>query len=186
MLRIVSIPYELKYLLPPPFHGSLFHSFVNGTNTSDASTNEILQFATKAPFISYHDEFLALLGQNPVIELVEEGPGNFAGEAGVWVSDRNEVWYTIWINDGPTHVEILDLNPKTIRNLTSPKPLENPNGGFNHQSCMYFTCLRNDTRDWPGGVVSVDPETGHVETVLNSYFNLKFNSIHDVAWVTQP
>ncbi|KAJ0318061.1 hypothetical protein COL5a_010808 [Colletotrichum fioriniae] len=183
---IVSIPYELTYLLPPPFDGNLFHSFVNGTNTSDASTNELLQSAIRAPFISYDDEFLALLGQNPAIELIEERPGNFAGEAGVWISDRNEVWYTTWINDGPTHVEILNLNNNSIRNLTSSTPLENPNGGFYHQGLIYFTCLRDDSRGWSGGVVSVDPETGHVETVLNSYFGLKFDNIDDVAWVTQP
>ncbi|KAK1624872.1 hypothetical protein BDP81DRAFT_464261 [Colletotrichum phormii] len=153
---IVSIPYELTYLLPPPFHGNLFHSFVNGTNTSNASTNELLQSATNAPFISYDDD-------------------NFAGEAGVWISDRNEVWYTTWINDGPTHVEILDLNTKTIRNLTSSKPLENPNGDS-----------ITEVSYWLGGVVSVEPETGHVETVLNSYFSLRFDSIDDVAWVTQP
>ncbi|KAK1486708.1 hypothetical protein CCUS01_15090 [Colletotrichum cuscutae] len=170
---IVSVPYELTCLFPSPFHGNLFHSFVNGTNTSDALTNELLQSATKAPFISYDDEFLALLGQNPAIELIEERPGNFAGEAGVWISDRNELWYTAWINDGPTHVEILDLKNNSIENLTSSQPLKNPTRGFYHQ-------------DWSGGVVSVNPETGHVETVLNSYFGLKFDNIDDVAWVTQP
>ncbi|KAK0370763.1 hypothetical protein CLIM01_11873 [Colletotrichum limetticola] len=148
--------------------------FVNDTNPSDALTNELLQSAPKAPFISYDDEFLALLGQNPAIELIEERPGNFAGEAGVWISDRNEIWYTTWINDGPTHVEILDLKNSSIRKLTSSQPLKNPNGGFHHQGLMYFTCLRDDSRDWSGGVVSVDPETGHVETVLNFYSGLKF------------
>ncbi|KAK1528699.1 lactonohydrolase [Colletotrichum costaricense] len=160
---IVSVPYELPYLLPSPFHGNLFYSFVNGTNTSDALTNELLQSATKAPFISYDDEFLALLGQNPAIELIEKRPGNFAREAGVWISDRNELWYTTWINDGPTHVEILDLKNNSIRNLTSSQSLKNPNGGFYHQGLMYFTCLRDDSRDC-----------------------FKFDNIEDVAWVTQP
>ncbi|KAK1472743.1 hypothetical protein CTAM01_16295 [Colletotrichum tamarilloi] len=178
---IISVPYESTYLLPSPFHGNLFHSFVNGTNTLDALTNELLQSATKSPFISYGDEPLALLGQNPAIELIEKRPGNFAGEAGVWISDRNELWYTTWINDGPTHVEILDLNNNSIRNLTSSQSLKNPNGGFYHQGLMYFTCLRDDSRDWSGGVVSVNPETGHVETALDSYFGLKFDNIDDVA-----
>jgi gluconolactonase len=51
---------------------------------------------------------------------------------------------------------------------------------------MYFSCLRDESRGWPGGVVAVDPETGFVERILNSYFGLKFDSIDDLAWVTQP
>ncbi|KAJ9657450.1 hypothetical protein H2198_004325 [Neophaeococcomyces mojaviensis] len=168
------------------FEGSMIDSFVRGTKAGDASVDSVLQEVVKAPFISYDDEFITLLGPKPVIELVEERDENFAGEAGVWIKERDQVWYTTWINDGPTRVEILDLATKKTRKLTSSEPLRNPNGGFYHQGRMYFTCLRDDSRGWPGGVVSVDPETGHVETVLNSYFGLKFDFVDDVAWVTQP
>ncbi|KAH6644198.1 hypothetical protein C7974DRAFT_467871 [Boeremia exigua] len=182
---IVSIPYELTYKLPE-FNGSIFHSFVNGTQTADPEVNSLFKSATQVPFISFDDEFLALLGSNPDPVLIEERQSNFAGEAGVWIKERNEVWYTTWINDGPTHVEILNLTDNTIRNLTSSEPLRNPNGGFYHKGLMYFTCLQDASRNWQGGVVSVDPATGKVETVLNSYFGLRFDSIDDVAWVTQP
>lgn len=104
----------------------------------------------------------------------------------MWISERNEVWFTTWINDEPTSVEILDLETHRIRRLNSSEPLENPNRGYYHQDLMYFTCLRGDSRNWSGGVLSVDPGTGHVERVLNSYFGLKFDNIDDVAWVTQP
>lgn len=184
--NIFSIPYELTYLLPSRFNGDISYSFVNGTNTSDPSVNSLFKSAIHAPFISYDDEFLALLGPNPSVKLIDEREANFAAEAGVWISERNEVWYTTWINDGPTRVEILDLVDNSIRNLTSSMPLENPNGGYYHQGLVYFTCLRDDSRGWPGGVVSVDPETGDVERILNSYFGLKFDNIDDVAWVTQP
>lgn len=120
------------------------------------------------------------------MELIDEREANFAAEAGVWIRERSEVWYTTWINDGPTRVEILNLADRNIRSLSSSMPLENPNRGYDHQGLVYFTCLRNDSRGWPGGVVSVDPETGHVEWILNSYFGLKFDSIDDVTWVTQP
>ena len=183
---IVSIPYELTYLLPSRFDGNVLYSFVNGTNTSDASIDATFQSAAVAPFILFDDEFLGILGQNPPIELVEEREDNFAGEAGVWISERNEVWLTTWINDGPTSVEILDLETHSVKRLNSSEPLENPNGGYYHEGLMYFTCLRDDSRKWPGGVVSVDPETGHVERVLNSYFGLKFDNVDDLAWVTQP
>ncbi|KAH9236299.1 hypothetical protein K456DRAFT_1832512 [Colletotrichum gloeosporioides 23] len=182
---VVSIPYELTYLLPGTFDGSIFDAFVTGDTTSD-DTNTILAAAKNAPFISYDDEFLALLGPNPEPTLIDQREENFAGEAGVWVSERNEIWYTTWINDGPTRVEILNLTDGTIRNLTTSEPLQNPNGGYYHQGRVYFTSLRDDTRSWPGGIFAVDVETGEVEWILNSYFGLKFDAVDDVAWATQP
>ncbi|KAM3538654.1 hypothetical protein ARSEF1564_008440 [Beauveria bassiana] len=183
---IVSIPNEYTYLLPAPFEGNLFHSFVNSTNTSDPSINALFHSAKTAPFISFDEEFLGMLGPEPVAELIEERQANFAGEAGVWLKERNEVWFTTWINDGPTQVEILDLADKTVRSLNSSRPLQNPNGGVYHDGLVYFSCLRDDSRKWPGGVVSVNPETGEVKSVLNSYFGLKFDNVDDLAWVTQP
>jgi gluconolactonase len=183
---LVRIPSELTYLLPPSFDSELTHSFVNSTTTLDPGVNDLLASARHVPFISFDDEFDALLGSNAAITLVDQRVTHFAGEAGVWIPERNEVWYTTWINDGPTHVEILSLADYTIRNLTSSRPVHNPNGGFFHQRLMYFTCLRDDSRGWPGGIVSVDPATGHVEDILNSYFGLKFDSIDDLAWVSDP
>jgi len=184
--NIVRVQPELTYLLPGPFDSELTHSFVNGTVTQDSETNDLLLSARGSPFISFDREFDALLGDNASITLVDQRTTHFAGEAGIWIPERNEVWYTTWINDGPTHIEILDLAGYTIRNLTSSRPIQNPNGGFYHDRLMYFTCLRDDSIGWPGGIVSVDPWTGHVEDVLNSYFGLKFDSIDDLAWVSDP
>ncbi|KAI9372672.1 hypothetical protein BJX61DRAFT_542475 [Aspergillus egyptiacus] len=176
---IVSIPYELTYLLPSPFNGDISHTFVNGTNTSSSSINSLLQLAAQAPFIAYDEEFLTLLGPDPSAELIDEPtlpPRQVSGSVGATKSG------TSWVNDGPTRDEILNLTDKSIRGLNTSRPLENPNGGYYHNGFVYFTCLRDDSRGWPGGVVSVEPETGHVETVLNSYFGLRFDNIDDVAW----
>ena len=182
----ISIPIEYTYLLPAPFASDPTFSFLNSTVTTDGNVNALLRSAKTAPFVSYDEEFLALLGSNPSANLIEERTTNFAGEAGVWLKERDEVWYTTWINDGPTHVEILDLTTGTTRNLTTSIPLENPNGGCYHQGLVYFTSLRDDNRNISGGVYSVDPATGEAEMVLNSYTGLKFDAIDDVAWVTQP
>ena len=55
---------------------------------------------------------------------------------------------------------------------------------------VYFaTYPGNSTYPGPGnyrgGVMSVDARTLEVETVVNSYFGLPFNSIDDIVWVTQ-
>ncbi|UQC87882.1 D-lactonohydrolase [Colletotrichum lupini] len=57
----------------------------------------LFRSATKAPFISYDDEPLALLGQNPAIELIEKRPGNFAGEAGVTQPGTNNSYMFITV-----------------------------------------------------------------------------------------
>ena len=44
-----------------------------------------------APFISYDPEFTAILGPNPTLKLVAQREVPFADEAGVRVSDQNEV-----------------------------------------------------------------------------------------------
>lgn len=186
MNNIAHIPHELTYLLPSRFSGNIFQSFLSGTTTTNSTINDLLLSAKSKPFISYDPSFPSLLGPNPTPTLIEERQSNFAGEAGVWIPSRHEVWYTTWINDGPTHIEILDLTTKTTRRLISSRPIENPNGGFYHKGLIYFACIRDDSRGWPGGVVSIDPTTGHVETILNSYFGLKFDVIDDLAWVTNP
>ena len=151
---VLSIPIEYTYLIPAPFESNPTFSFINSTVTTDGNVNALLQSAKSVPFVSYDAEFLALLGSNPSASLIEERTTNFAGEAGVWLKERDEVWYTTWINDGPTHVEILDLTTGTTRNLTTSIPLENPNGGCYHKGLVYLTSLRDDNRNISGGVYS--------------------------------
>ncbi|KAK5079359.1 hypothetical protein LTR64_002218 [Lithohypha guttulata] len=182
--KTISVPFKLTYLLPRRFEGNIFDTFTHATSTSDSAVNDLSKAATQAPCISYDDAFVDIVGPGPFIKLIEEREQNFAGEAGVWIPERDEVWYTTWINDGLTHVEVLNLKEKKTRKLSTSEPLENPNGGYYHDGRVYFTCPRDDSRKWPGGVVAIDPSTGKVEWILNSYFGLKFDNIDDITWVT--
>lgn len=76
------MPYEHNYLLPT-FTENANLTFVNETKTADASINALLASAAEAPFISYDDEFLSILGYNPTFELIEERDLEFAFEAAV-------------------------------------------------------------------------------------------------------
>jgi gluconolactonase len=189
--NIVSPPYEYTYLLPT-FIGELTQPFVNATKTADASVNALLASAAKAPFISYDDEFLSILGAGPTIELIAERDLDFAFEAGVWVPERNEVFFTSSIIDdakvGGTHFEVLNLKTKKINNLTTSEPVRNPNGGDYHNGLVYLTTTRSIGTKiyYNGGIVSIDPITGKVEHILNSYFGLQFTDIDDIAWATNP
>jgi gluconolactonase len=64
------------------------------THATSKSENTIFTTAQKAPFISYNPEFTAIVGPNRLVKLVAQGEAPFTDEAGVWVSDRKEVWFT--------------------------------------------------------------------------------------------
>lgn len=183
------MPYEYTYLIPTFTENSTL-TFVNSTKTADASINALLASAATAPFISYDDEFLSILGPNPTFELIEERDLEFAFEAAVWVPERSEVFFTSSVLDqakvGAGHFEVLNLNTKTTSNLTTSETVHSPNGGDYHNGLVYLTTTRSlgATIDYNGGVVSIDPATGKVEQILNSYFGLQFTDIDDIAWTT--
>jgi hypothetical protein len=180
---VVSIPYEYTYLLPA-VDGNIAYTFVNGTQTSNSSINELFQTATKAPFISYDDEFLDMLGPTPQITLIERRDVNFAYEAGIWIPERNVVWFTSSVSDGPSHFEVLNLADNSVRNVTTTgQSFKNPNGGYYFNGSVYFATFR-DPKDYPGGVVKIDVDTLEASIVLNSYFGLRFDDIDDIAWAT--
>jgi len=191
---IVSIPYQYTYLLPDGFANNVNESFVNGTSTSNSSVNSLLKSAATAPFISYDDSFLDILGSSPQPRLIQQRDTLFAYEAGVWVPERNEVWFSTAIEQSmniPGHINVFNLNTSAVYPLNgTSQPIYNPNGAYYFEGKVYFaTYPGNSTYPGPGnyrgGVISVDARTLEVETVVNSYFGLPFNSIDDTVWVTR-
>lgn len=180
---VVSFPYEYTYLLPS-VQGNVAYTFLNGTHTSNTSINDQLQDARKAPFISYDDEFLSLLGPNPQITLIEKRSENFAYEAGIYIPEKNVVWFTSCVSDGPTHFEILNLTDNSLSNATvTGGPFMNPNGGYYFNGSVYFATFR-DNASYPGGVVKIDVDTLEATPLIDSYFGLRFDDIDDIAWTT--
>lgn len=186
---IVSIPYELTYLLPSGYSGNLSYTFENSTRTSNGTINKLLRSASQAPFVAYDPEFLDIIGANPHLKLIEAESGvqvdDFAYEAGVWVPSTNEVWFTSASEQPPAHVSILNLETNAIRRLnTTGVPFTNPNGAYYHNDTVTFACFRDNTT-FRGGLLNVNPHTYEVTTVVNSYFGLPFGSPDDPVWVTR-
>jgi gluconolactonase len=180
---IVSIPPELTYLLPPRYSSELQAGFVN-TNTTNKSYNDLLASAAAAPFISYSQEFLDILGPNPTLKLIAERTYAFAGEAGVWAPDRNEVWFTSNTNGDAHSLEVLDLATSKIRVAQTSLPILNPNGGTYFNKTVYITS--GGTLSNAPCIYAINPSTGHTTILLNSYFGLSFNGPNDLAWATGP
>lgn len=180
---IVSIPPELTYLLPAQYSGKLQAGFVD-TNTTNKASNRLLATAAAAPFISYDRAFLDIIGSEPTLKLIAERNSAFAGEAGVWVPPRNEVWFTSNTNGDVQSLEVLDLATSKIRVPKTSLPILNPNGGYYFNGTVYITS--GGTIEDAPCIYAINPSTGHTNILLNTFFGLAFNGPNDVTWASTP
>ncbi|KAF2233701.1 hypothetical protein EV356DRAFT_559773 [Viridothelium virens] len=185
----VFIPYEYTYLLPSGFLGNLDSTFVNSTTTSNDSINSLLYSASQSPFIAYDREFLDILGPNPTAQLIEQrsSDDDFAYEAGIWVPERHEVWFTPSPQQAtriPSTIYAFNLDTQSVSPLEPSEPAIDVTGGTYFEGKVYFSTYRNQ-QNYRGGIISIDANTLHVESVLNSHFGLRFNGIDDIAWAVR-
>jgi gluconolactonase len=175
-----SIDSSLTYLLLPDYEGNITSGFID-TVSSNASTSSIFVSAQNSTFISYDPEFLSIIGPNPNLTLIQERDYSFANEAGIWVPNRNEVWFTSSVIDEATFIYVLDLQTNEVHAPNLSMPVVNPNGGYSFNNKVYFA------GDGNGSVVpaiyEIDPATGETSTIINSYFGLPFNGPNDMTWV---
>lgn len=176
----ISIDPESTYLILPNYYGNISQSFID-TQTNNANLSVLLTSAKASAFISYDPEFLKLLGPNPTATLIAQRNYSFANEAGIWVPDRNEVWFTSSSVDDTTTISVLNLNTSKIHTPSTSIPMINPNGGtyFNH--LVYFAGDGNATIS--PAIYAIDPATGYTEVIINSYFGVPFNGPNDLTWV---
>ncbi|QDS75156.1 hypothetical protein FKW77_008172 [Venturia effusa] len=180
----VSIPQEWTYKLPSIFQGNVSLDLLR-TNTTDSRIDATLLRARSSPFISFSDEFLSLVGGAQRFNLVSQQPSNFAAEAGVWVPETNQVWFTSSLFAGYTYVQVLDLNTSKILVPNTSLPIPVANGGYYFNGLVYMTAIGNETL--AGGIYSINPipdvsGTYQTEIVVNSYYGLRLNGPDDVTW----
>lgn len=180
---------EYTHLLPFPFSGNLTLGFTDGTDVSNDTVMSSLSVAQDAAFISYDDEFDQLIGSASLNTVVANTslPYTWAGEAGIWVPDLNQVWMTSTLYGGKSTIYILDLENNTVIEPTfsaadgfgSFLPLANPAGGYYFNGTVYACIVGNE--DYPSGVVAIDPRTLEATPVVNSYFGLELPPVDDVV-----
>ncbi|EKD17138.1 uncharacterized protein L3040_005359 [Drepanopeziza brunnea f. sp. 'multigermtubi'] len=184
---IVSIHPNLTRVLPFGFSSNTNLTFVNGTTTPDDTHNSLFSKAKSAALISYSDEFLALVGPNPQATLVERRDSLFAFEAGAWIPEKRQVWFTSAVQSPPVSIFSLDLDTNAVTQVNSTgDPIISASGGYFFEGAVYFGTSGDfiGNAGQSGGVVKVDVNTLRAETVVSSYFGLRVN-VDDVAWVTQ-
>ncbi|BCS28047.1 SMP-30/gluconolactonase/LRE family protein [Aspergillus puulaauensis] len=177
--NIVSIPAEYTYLLPAGFQGNLTQDFIL-TDVDDPTITALLSQAQVAPFISYSAEFTNLLGSATLDTIVAPSdtdfPYSWAGEAGIWLPDLNQVWCTATY-DRPASLYIISLDTNTVTKFEGP--LAGPAGGYYFNGTVYLALTGDATG--PAGVVAIDPRTHKVTPVVNSYFGLELPPVDDLV-----
>lgn len=187
--NIVSLDGEYTYLLPQPYTANLTQDFISGTSLDNKTVDSSFSRAQSSPFVSFSQEFEGLIGSASLQTIVTDTsfPFTWAGEAGVWVPDHNQVWFTSTLYGGPTSLYVLFLENNTVvrPDLVAAKshsmhiPLANPTGGYYFNGTVYV-CLTGDKRE-PASLVGIDPYTYQVTPVVNSYFGLELPPIDDVV-----
>lgn len=176
----VSIDSKLTYLLSPGFDGSITANFID-TVTSDPTAAQLFSAAKNASFISYDPEFLRIIGENPSMQLIAQREELFADEAGVWVPEKNQVWFTSATVNASGNVSILDLGTLEIFTPNTSIPIITPNGGYYFDGKVYLT--GQGTATVPPCIYAVDPDTYETTVLFNSYFGVRFGGPNDVTWV---
>ena len=128
------------------------------------------------PYTSYDAEFTNIIGGPPV--LAANGTSGFAYEAGVWVYDHNQVWFTSVAQPAPdtSFVSVLDLatgnvfQPEFKFTGCNQTSLVNPNGGYYFNGLVYLAIA--GTTGLGGAIVAISPVTYEVTEVVNSYYGL--------------
>ncbi|CAM6119590.1 unnamed protein product [Calypogeia fissa] len=177
---IVSIPSELTYSFPPGFIGNITENFID-TVTNDSSTARLLSAAKKASFISYDPEFLQIIGERPSLKLIVQREDLFADEAGIWVPEKNQVWFSSSTVNNVGNVSILDLGTSEIFTPNTSIPIVTPNGGYYFNGTVYIT--GQGTATVAPCIYAIDSDTYETRVVVNSYFGIRFNGPNDVIWL---
>ena len=131
----------------------------------------------------YDPEFSDIIGQNATAILIAEQDTPFAAEAGVWVPDRNEVWFTSSTVNNSNYLMVLDLATSSVTFPQTSIPILNPNGGYYFNGTVYITGTGTLTQ--APCIYAINPSTKEASIVLNTYFGLRFNGPNDVTWITR-
>ena len=171
-----SISSNLSYNFPLGFTSQNNCTFVNSTVTTDATTTNLFQSTNKAALISYSDEFPKLVGPFPKIQLVQRHDTVFDFEAGVWIPEIRQVWFTSAAQALPVQISILYLDTNIVRKLNTIGTLVvNPSGGYCYNGAVNFGCSGGFLETQRCGIAKVDVNNFQAKTVLYSYFGLRID-----------
>ncbi|KAB5593172.1 hypothetical protein CTheo_3402 [Ceratobasidium theobromae] len=153
----------------------------------------------KEPFIAISPDFYPVLGPAPTLQVVAEADTAQFHEAGVYIQESNEVFFTSNRLPSPAGEAFHEYGNFSKISLTPDhdgkyswevlKPPSDvfvlPNGGtiYNDKVLM---AIQGYKLQVPSSLIVVDPKTLQAEVLLNNFFGRPFNSINDIAILMKP
>ncbi|KAG8758586.1 hypothetical protein FRC11_003420 [Ceratobasidium sp. 423] len=151
--------------------------------------------AVKKPFVAVSKDFYDIVGPDAKLEVIAEERTAQFHEAGVYIHETNEVFFTSnkmnrpypkgpYGNfskirpDGQGSYKWEILNPSSDLFVL-------PNGGTTYNGKVLMA-IQGYKLDVPSSLVIVDPKTLHTEVLVNNYFGRPFNSLNDVVVLMRP
>ncbi len=151
--------------------------------------------AADCPFVIYSEEFLEVLGPEPRLELVV---ATDAHEGPVYVKGQDALYFTTVpraVNvpsPGYKTVAISRLDLATAQVTVVRQPSNMANGMTLDREGRLVVCEQG-TRSSPAAISRLDLATGVLESLVEQWFGLPFNSPNDVVvksdgsiWFTDP
>jgi gluconolactonase len=172
---------------------TLFTRVNNVSSTRIATDLHLARLLPPQPgFISYDAGLKALLGDYPILTLMEERDHMFAHEAGVYINSTDCNYFTSNYQSGHS-IQVHSINHSNgeIKECKYDNVV-NANGACHYNDKILF-CSQGDLTT-PSALVLVDPATSESKMLLNSFHGREFNSINDVVvhhardeiWFTDP
>ena len=168
------------------FHDSLLELQVDGQQHYTSKS---------APFVAHHPAFLDSLTDRPSVRVLASGPAGFAHEAGVYVSQDDEVWFTSNLTESggkdaagfdecSVQISKVRLSDGLVTPVDVPA-VRSGNGACAHSGGIIFCDQGSGTA--PSQLVLVDPsQPDRAKTILNNYYGRQFNSLNDVITLPNP
>ncbi|KKK19345.1 hypothetical protein AOCH_002416 [Aspergillus ochraceoroseus] len=145
----------------------------------------------KSPFVIHNDQFRAILGEAPTLELLAENSAYpFAHEAGIFIPSSNTLFITSNLLQNETGTPKIQITKVKCEEISSPIPMAN--GGVNYKDGI-IVCAQG-SMDTPGGIYYMSPTPPYATSILTKDFHGRpFNSVNDVVvhsdgsiWFTDP
>ncbi|CAG8644992.1 14277_t:CDS:1, partial [Dentiscutata heterogama] len=187
------VPSSLS-VLGSNFTRPVLEPFANTTVNENSKASHFIEQLKSKSFLVYNQKFYDIIGKNPKLKLLASENYAFAHEGGAYVEELNEVFFTSNRLDNNTKTQISKINLSTKKvslNVTPEDPILFANGMTYHDGKV-IVCAQGQG-NVGGSIVSFDPISKKVTTIVDNFFGLKFNSPNDIVvtkdgsyWFTDP
>ncbi|KAG9121730.1 hypothetical protein FRC07_002189, partial [Ceratobasidium sp. 392] len=176
---------------------SMWSTFYVDSNGNSTGKGPFTYLNASQAFVAESMGFYDIVGPNPSLKLVAQAETKQFHEAGVYIPNTNEVFFTsntmATLNGTMEYTYPLfsnfskisltpDANGAYPWEVLAPpsKSFVLPNGGtfFNNKVLM---AVQGYKLDVPSSIIAVDPKTLSAEILLNNFYGRPFNSMNDVA-----